>query len=246
MIKNFSYKEQYNKWWDDVISSNAEDPGTIYRANLILENIKYLRPKSIIDCGCGSGELIKKIIAITQKKIKLAGFDIADHVIEMNKQKYPSVIFFSLNLNNKIKLKQEFDLAICSEVIEHVNNWKNVIYNLNRMIRQGGCLIVTTQAGERYKHHKTLGHIRHFKKEEIEKELLKYNIRTIKSYYSGWPFMNLKNELTNIFYSRIEKNLLKSKEQSLFNKIIFKLFKFLYDISLKTKGPQIFILACKG
>ena len=105
--------------------------------------------------------------------------------------------------------------------------------------------MLTTQSGKRYKHHLTLGHIKHFTIEELKEELENSRFKVIKAYYCGWPFMNFKNVLTNTFYKNIEQSLLKAKKQNLFNRFVFKIFRFLYNISKKTKGPQIFILAKK-
>ncbi|HSX57856.1 MAG TPA: class I SAM-dependent methyltransferase [Candidatus Saccharimonadales bacterium] len=248
MTKSIKTKDsdQYNKWWSELSSSNAEDPGTLYRAELIQKEIRMLKVRSIVDAGCGTGEFIKRLrIDPELKGVKLAGFDVADQVIESNKKKFPEVEFFTLNLNEKTDLKKDFDLVVCSEVIEHLENWRISIADLGQMVKKGGYVLITTQSGKRYKHHLAIAHLQHFTIEEISSELKINNLKVIKSFYSGWPFMNLKNILTTIFYSQIEKGLMKSKKQGILNRFIFKVFKVLYNISSKSSGPQIFVLARK-
>ena len=245
MRKN-SNQLQYNKWWSDFTTSNAEDPGTLYRANLIINQIKKLNVETIVDCGCGPGELIKKVFSEKQLgNLRISGCDVADKVIESNKKAFPNLDFFTLDLNEETKIHKNFDLAICSEVIEHLKNWKVAIYNLNQLVKGDGYLILTTQSGKRYKHHLALGHIRHFTIEEIGSELNKNGFEIIEGHYCGWPFMDLKNILSDNFFSRIEKSLLKAKKQNLSNRLVFKIFGFLYSVSSNKKGPQIFILAKK-
>jgi len=237
-------RRQYDKWWSDFLTANIDDPGTIYRTNLIIKKINNLGVSNIVDAGCGSGELIRNILSKT-KGLKLSGFDVSEHIIERNKKIYEEVDFFCLNLNENVSHPKKFDLVVCCEVIEHLENWEKAIATLCALCRNDGYVILTTQAGKIYKHHQKLGHFKHFKKEEIEKELESNGLRIIESMYLGWPFMNLKNILADTFYKKVENSILKPGRQSSINKMAFKIFKVLYRISSKKRGPQIFILAKK-
>lgn len=238
-------QEQYDGWWNNFLSLNIEDPGTTYRTNLVTNEIKSLEAKTIVDAGCGSAELIRKILNNIEG-VTLSGFDVSQKIIDINKEKYPNVDFFTLNLNEESSYEKKFGVVICCEVIEHLRNWQKAIGNLAKLVENNGYLLITTQAGKMYKHHKVLDHLKHFKREEIEEELKKHGLKIVKSHYSGWPFMNLKNILLSVFFKDIQNSfLLTVKKQSMANKIIFRIFKHLYNISSKKKGPQIFILAKK-
>lgn len=235
---------EYDKWWGEFLSLNIEDPGTTYRTDLVVKEILNLGTKNIVDVGCGSGELIKKITK-NVPGVLLTGLDVSPVIIERNRKEIKNANFDTINLNEDSRFNNKFDMVICCEVIEHVKDWKNAIKGISNLVDTSGYVIVTTQAGKMHKHHKALSHLKHFKKEEIENELTKNGIKILKSYYSGWPFMNLKNYLISIFYNSIENSLFKSQKQSTMNKIAFKIFKFLYAISSKKYGPQIFILGKK-
>lgn len=235
---------EYDKWWGEFLSLNIEEPGTTYRTDLVVKEILKLETKNIVDVGCGSGELIKKI----EKNVPgvlLTGLDVSPLIIEHNRKEIKNANFDTINLNENSKFNNNFDMVICCEVIEHVKDWKNAITVLTNLVQKDGFVIVTTQAGKRHKHHISLGHLRHFLKEEIEKELKKNGMTIIESRYSGWPFMNLKNYMVSIFYKSIESSLFRSKKQSALNKVAFKVFGFLYAISSKNYGPQISIVAKK-
>jgi 2-polyprenyl-3-methyl-5-hydroxy-6-metoxy-1,4-benzoquinol methylase len=245
MQKNNNDQAQYDKWWTDFISANVDDPGTALRADLVIKQIKTSRVTNVLDAGCGSAELIRKILNKTEN-VAVSGLDVSQKIIEMNKKRYGNANFFCLNLNDENPaIPRTFDMVVCCEVIEHLRNWQNAVTTLSKLVAKDGYIIVTTQSGKIYRHHKTLGHLKHFRKEEIEKELTNNGMCIMESHYSGFPFMNLKNILAHIFYKKIEKNLLKSEKQSGLNKVAFKIFGFLYAISSKKHGPQIFILARK-
>lgn len=45
-----------------------------------------------------------------------------------------------------------FDMVICTELLEHVNNWEKVIHNLKHVIKPGGMLLVTTRSKGMFYH----------------------------------------------------------------------------------------------
>jgi len=246
-MEQVSDQKKYDEWWDAFGTNNAVDPGTLYRNNYILRKIKASKVQNVADVGCGSGQLIKNVL-LKQKDLKLTGFDVSKKIIEKNKESYKGVTFYCLNLNEDDVSKEnegKYDMVISTEVIEHLANWKKALKTIAKMVKKGGYVIVTTQAGKRHRHHKQIGHLKHFKKSEITGELEKHGIKIYESRYAGWPFMNLKNILVNIAYKDIEESLSEIKKQSALEKMVYRTFKILYDISSKKRGPQIFILGKK-
>lgn len=236
----------YNLWWGKYLSTNIDEPGTKYRKNEILKLIKNYKPinSRILDCGCGAGELIGFLIKNKVSPELIGGCDISDLIIEKNKRIFKEVDFFVCNLGEKQNLRGEkYDIVVCSEVIEHIRNWKLLLNNLKALLKPEGIIILSTQSGRRYGHHKELGHLKHFSTNEISEQMEKNGLQMLRAYNCGWPFMNLKNILVNLPFLKVREKIMRSSKQSLINKIQFRLFDLAYIFSSRTKGPQIFVIA---
>jgi SAM-dependent methyltransferase len=233
----------YDNWWRSFHTINSSEPGTAFRADWMITRIKQMGATSVVDCGCGAGGLLRRIQADARLEgVKLAGFDVSEQVIEWNKKALPDIEFFTLNLNTWSDLKREFDVAIWSEVIEHLEDWRLAVESICGLVRPGGRVIITTQAGKRYPHHLALGHLRHFDKRDIEGELRNQNFSIVESTYCGWPFMNLKNELVTLVGGN-DEGLQSLEKETLPRRIVFRAFRVLYAMSSRSRGPQIFIVA---
>ena len=56
-----------------------------------------------------------------------------------------------------------FDVVICSEVIEHISEYKKALTSIMKRVKPGGLLIITTQSGKRYYSDLKVGHTQHLR-----------------------------------------------------------------------------------
>lgn len=239
----------YNSWWNKYLNTNIEEPGTKYRKKEILKLLlKYKKRNcSILDSGCGAGELINFLIENKISPGTISGCDISDFIIKRNKKNLKKVNFFVCNLETGSNLgRKKYDIVICSEVIEHVRGWKDMIKNLSKLLTKDGTIILSTQSGKIFGHQLELGHLKHFTVDELCEELEKNQIAKKEAYTCGWPFMNFKNLLVNMPILKTRERMMRSGAKSRAQKIQFSLFDLAYKISSRAYGPQIFIVAKKS
>ncbi len=112
-------------------------------AKNILKKIKF---KNCLDVGCASGFMISEIVS-TFPNANYFGIDIYDEAIEYAKKTYP-FIEFKVASASKIPFKNNyFDLILFYETIEHVENPKECLQEIRRVLKKDGILILTMDSG---------------------------------------------------------------------------------------------------
>ncbi len=127
---------------------HSRNPLVRFVCNNRLESIIKLIPLvgrdqrlKILDAGCGEGQLLRKISQLNRGE--LYGIDITPVAIESAKERV-SGVHFSLSDLGKVEYPDNFfDVVICTEVIEHIPDYRKTIEELKRVLKKGGLLILT-------------------------------------------------------------------------------------------------------
>lgn len=99
------------------------------------------RPWTVLDYGCGSGRLIPLLAPLGQ----VHAFDVTPTVLETVRERHPDARVVAGDGSYPTPLADNtYDLAICSEVIEHTIDQASMVRDLFRVIRPGGLLLLTT------------------------------------------------------------------------------------------------------
>ncbi len=150
--------ENYDKMWDDFAKVKAPiyhrikfKPVTrigltnYIREKLIFEYPSFNKKQLALDVGCASG---KQTLELT-KYVKIAyGVDISKNFIkvanQMAKQQKIKNAVFKTSKSEKLPFKDKmFDVVICCEVLEHVEDLKSSFNELNRVTKDNGQLLIT-------------------------------------------------------------------------------------------------------
>lgn len=95
--------------------------------------IGNVQNKKILDAGCGSGEISNYY----SKQNNVLGIDIK------NKLDY-GIPFLVADLNKELFLKKEFyDIIFCIEVLDALENYRNALRELKRVLKKNGKLVVS-------------------------------------------------------------------------------------------------------
>lgn len=145
-------KDKIADFFDDMAINRDEkiesDPIADYEQRtrqLQIEELMRVREgDSVLDAGCGN--LRDAYIALARKDISYIGIDFSSSMLREGQKKYPPERVFLVqgDITSLPFKSNSFDLVLCSEVLEHIPNWKPVLLELKRVLKSGGSLIIST------------------------------------------------------------------------------------------------------
>ncbi len=103
--------------------------------SVLLEEVKKINPDSILDVGCGEGFTLEKIRKAGIGK-KLEGVDFLDRAIELGKKEHPKLTLKQGSIFDLKYKDNSFDLIICSEVLEHIDDPEKGLQELVRVSKK--------------------------------------------------------------------------------------------------------------
>lgn len=98
---------------------------------MVSQWINYFNPDTVLDCGCGMGHLVK---AFLDSDVEATGFDISKYAIENTPHQTirDNLFVFSITDRASVFLKT-YDLVIAFDILEHLNDEKEVMQALKNM-----------------------------------------------------------------------------------------------------------------
>jgi 2-polyprenyl-3-methyl-5-hydroxy-6-metoxy-1,4-benzoquinol methylase len=125
--KNIRSVDPHNSIYNDSYYEGVERYALESEKGISDSIMDVFAPSSIIDVGCGTGNVIK---ALGVKGIKTLGLDFSESSIVICKSKGLNVRQFDLEAGLPIP-KDRSDVALCTEVAEHVpDSCSNYLVNL--------------------------------------------------------------------------------------------------------------------
>ncbi|WKV12907.1 methyltransferase domain-containing protein [Marivirga harenae] len=203
----------------------------IKRLAFIVSNLRewHENPEDvhILDVGCGNG-----IISLNLGELgyNVHGIELSEDAIKIAKDqnKFSNVIFEKANAET-LKLEgKKYDVVICSEVLEHLNQPENLLEELRYLIKNNGALIVTVPNGVGPRE---LFVTRPFIKIRNNNGISWKLLSSIKSKlgYSGTTIQSAASDLDHIqFFTK--KQLRKLAENSGFEIVMLKSANFIDDV----------------
>ena len=107
-------------------------------ASYLVEKYNLKNSKSLIDVGCGRGDMMKafKILGL-----EVSGLDNSSESKKMN----PDLEIFEHNADEEIiNVKKKFDIVFSKSLIEHLKNPLNFLNNCKNLLNKDGTVIILT------------------------------------------------------------------------------------------------------
>ena len=134
---------EFDTLMDDLYSSKNPLVKFVHLGRLrTITNLIKTSNLKILDAGCGEGHLID-LLHKKNNTNTYHGIDITESALEQAKKRCP---YSNLTVGNLEKTQFQpnfFDIIICTEVLEHIYNYQNIITELKRILKPQGTLIIT-------------------------------------------------------------------------------------------------------
>jgi SAM-dependent methyltransferase len=135
------YPLENKKEYFETLALNRKKPRgfSAYYWNEITNYCDYFAQEniSVLEVGCGAGELLNGIRA--KRKV---GIDFSAEMIAVAKQKYPTIDFHVMEAEN-LQLNEKFDLIILSNLIGHLDDVQEVFKQLHKVCHAQTKIIIT-------------------------------------------------------------------------------------------------------
>lgn len=111
----------------------------------VLNHIDF-SPEKVLDVGCASGWFLSQIKE-KYPKASYFGVDIYDDAIEYGKKRYGKMELLVADAHKLPYKSSSFDLLVCTEVLEHVDDPGLVIQEIKRVLQKNGKAIIELDSG---------------------------------------------------------------------------------------------------
>lgn len=194
---NRATTDDWDAHWSEYNEANARNPASDYRLRLIFELLGLgaaAAPVRLLDLGCGQGELAAHALR-ERPGAEILGLDLSQNAVDIARRKLPAGHFFAQDFTRPLEIEPAFHSwathAVCSEVLEHLDDPAGMLRNTRRLMAPGCRLVVTVPGGpmSAFDHH--IGHRAHFTPDRLERTLKDAGLRIVTVHGAGFPFFNL-------------------------------------------------------
>jgi SAM-dependent methyltransferase len=151
-------------------------------------------PERLLDLGSGTGDLA---LALRRAfpDAEILGFELSSAGIEAARRKVPSAMFLQRDLleagEPEERLRGWATHAVCSEVLEHVDDPGDLLANAVPYLAPTCRLVVTVPGGPMSAFDRHIGHRRHYRPPELRRLLEAAGFTVKRATGAGFPFFNL-------------------------------------------------------
>ncbi|MDQ7030149.1 MAG: class I SAM-dependent methyltransferase [Ardenticatenia bacterium] len=194
---------------------------------------------TVADVGCGEGSNL----AYLQHRFphaRLFGFDLSYTALQYAKARVQAHLVVA-DIQTNCTAQQQFDLVVCSDVLEHIEDDMAAIHTIYTVTRKYA-LIASVQGDIREFEYR-IGHVRSYAYGELQAKLKIAGFHILSVVEWGFPL-----------YSPLYRNLLNIRlvehathgRYGVVRKLLCHVLYAMFFLNMHTKGDIIFVLACRN
>jgi SAM-dependent methyltransferase len=189
--------DDWDKHWASYATANAQNPAQAYRRRLILDLLGSSERNGelrILDVGSGTGTMAADLRR-RFPQADIVGVELSREGVERARIAVPGATFVQRDLLDDQDIDPRLHgwatAAVCSEVLEHVDEPQRLLRGVVPYLQPGCRLVVTVPGGPMSAFDRSIGHRRHFSPRTLSELLRESGFRVERSERAGFPFFNL-------------------------------------------------------
>lgn len=128
----------------DAYEHSEKSPYTDpYLSPIIFDICRRYSVKNVLDIGCGNGYMCKRLV---DSGLRVVGIEPSESGIQIARKVAPKAKFYKLGVydNSDIIAESDFDMAVCTEVIEHLYYPFRLPMFAKEKLAPDGILVIST------------------------------------------------------------------------------------------------------
>jgi SAM-dependent methyltransferase len=190
-------QDDWDKHWKEYADAAAENPAQEYRRRLVFAALGIQGDGAgarILDIGSGQGDFAVDV-AERLPKARVLGLELSHTGVAVASRKVPSARFCQCDLLQPVVIPDDLKgwatHAVCSEVLEHLDQPVTLLRNVQGYLAPGCRLVVTVPGGPMSAFDKHIGHRRHYAPGMLRDLLRDAGFQPERTSGAGFPFFNV-------------------------------------------------------
>lgn len=187
--------DNWETHWQRYADSASLNPAQAYRRVISLDLLGLSDGSKLLDIGSGQGDFARMVFERHPVGIAYRGLELSASAVAMSREKAPQGEFLACDL---LENPPELDgwagwatHALCSEVLEHVDDPVSLLRTASTCLSSGGRLVVTVPGGPMSAFDRHIGHRTHYTVESLRQVMDASGFEPLEVIGAGWPFFNL-------------------------------------------------------
>ena len=186
--------DDWDGHWASFDESASMNPAQRHRHRLVDRILRAQRPTRLVDIGSGQGDMLE-LLSRSLPNTKLFGLELSETGVDRTFFKVPAADVRRVDLLSDDAVLQlggiEADVAVCVEVLEHLDDPIKFLRTATAALVPGATLIVTVPGGPLSEFDRLIGHRRHYTPNSLRHVLQSAGFVVISVDRAGFPFFNL-------------------------------------------------------
>lgn len=239
--------DNWDQHWADFQDATEIAPSVSWRRQLLSDLLAVKGSGEglrVLEIGSGLGIFAEQFTA-EHPRASFLGLDLSANGVRLASERVQTAEFRQRDLLQPASATESVFFgathAICSEVLEHVDDPETLLRNAKPYMNPACRLVVTVPGGPRSAFHKHIGHRRHFTAGSLTELLERAGYQVEWASGVGFPFYNLYLALLVARGDKAIEQFTKRPGASM--RAASAIFKFLFRMSSRRAGWQVAAVA---